>query len=103
MYFSRSKSTLDSLKSVFNPFCSRKLLLGSPESQVFLVTYCRCMYDAGEAISLRNISNGLFIRREGYPCARVTLASGLKLALVYRQISQVGLPYQPGQLFTTLL
>ena len=89
MYFSRSKSTLDSLKSVFNPFCSRKLLLGSPESQVFLVTYCRCMYDAGEAISLRNISNGLFIRRE--------------LALVYRQISQVGLPYQPGQLFMTLL
>ena len=31
------------------------------------------------------------------------LASGLKLALVYRQISQVGLPYQSGQLFMTLL
>ena len=41
-------------------------------------------------------------RREGYPCARVTLASGLKLALVYRQISQVGLPHQPGQLYMTL-
>ena len=27
-----------------------------------------------------------------YPFARVTLASGLKLALVYKQISQVGLP-----------
>ena len=35
---------------------------------------------------------GLFTRREGYPCARVTLASGLKLTLVYKQISQVGLP-----------
>ena len=35
-----------------------------------------------------------------YPFARVTLASGLKLklALVYKQISQVGLPYHPGQL-----
>ena len=31
-----------------------------------------------------------FTRREGYPCARVTLARGLKLALVYKQISQVG-------------
>ena len=27
-------------------------------------------------------SKGLFTRREGYPCARVTLASGLKLALI---------------------
>ena len=35
----------------------------------------------------------------GLPCARVTLASGLKLALVYKQISQVGLPYHPGQLY----
>ena len=42
---------------------------------------------------------GLFTRRESYPCARVTLASGLKLALVYKQISQVGLPYHPGQLY----
>ena len=32
----------------------------------------------------------LFTRREGYPCVRVTLASGLKLSLVYKQISQVG-------------
>ena len=31
---------------------------------------------------------GLFTRKEGYPFARVTLASGLKLALVYKQISQ---------------
>ena len=37
--------------------------------------------------------------REGHPCARVTLASGLKLALVYKQTSQVGLPYHPGQLY----
>ena len=44
-------------------------------------------------------SEGLFTRREGNPCARVTLASGLKLALVYKQISQVGLPYHPGQLY----
>ena len=29
---------------------------------------------------------------------RVTLASGLKSALVYKQISQVGLPYHSGQL-----
>ena len=27
---------------------------------------------------------------KGYRCARVTLASGLKLALVYKQISQAG-------------
>ena len=33
-----------------------------------------------------------FTRREGYPCGRVTLASGLKVALVYKQISQVGYP-----------
>ena len=32
-------------------------------------------------------------------CARVTLASGLKLTLIYKQISQVGLPYHPGQLY----
>ena len=36
---------------------------------------------------------------KGYPCARVTLTSGLKLVLVYKQISQVGLPYHPGQLY----
>ena len=42
---------------------------------------------------------GLFTSREGYPCARVTLARGLKLALVYKQISQVGLPYHLGQLY----
>ena len=36
-------------------------------------------------------SKGLFTGTEGYPCARVTLASGLKLALVYKQISQVAL------------
>ena len=30
----------------------------------------------------------LFTGREGYPCARVTLASGLKSALLYKQISQ---------------
>ena len=30
---------------------------------------------------------------------RVTLANRLKLALVYKQISQVGLPYHPGQLY----
>ena len=44
-------------------------------------------------------SKGLFTRREGYPCARVTLASRLKLALVYKQISQVGLPYHLGQFY----
>ena len=43
-------------------------------------------------------SKGLFTRREGYTFARVTLARGFKLALVYNQISQVGLPYHPGQL-----
>ena len=30
---------------------------------------------------------GLFTRREGYPCATDTLASGLKLALVYKQVT----------------
>ena len=30
---------------------------------------------------------------------RVTVTSGLNLALVYKQISQVGLPYHPGQLY----
>ena len=44
-------------------------------------------------------SKGLFTRREGYRCARVTLASGLKTPLVYKQISQAGLPYHPGQLY----
>ena len=43
-------------------------------------------------------SKGLFTRRKGYPCAR-DAASGLKFALVYKQISQVGLLYQPGQLY----
>ena len=47
------------------------------------------------------VPKSLFTRREGYPCARVTLASGLKIALVYKQISQVGLPYHLGQLFCT--
>ena len=42
---------------------------------------------------------GLFTSREGDPCARVTLARGLKLALVYKQILQVGLPYHRGQLY----
>ena len=37
-------------------------------------------------------SKGLFTRREGYTFAKVTLASGFKLALIYKQISQVGLP-----------
>ena len=44
-----------------------------------------------------HLLKGLFTRREGYPCAGLTLASGLKLALVYKQISQVGLPYHVGQ------
>ena len=36
------------------------------------------------------LNKDLLTRREGYPCASVlTLASGLKLALVYKQISQV--------------
>ena len=38
-----------------------------------------------------------------YPCARVTLASGFRLALVYKQISLVGLPYHPGQLYQLYL
>ena len=42
---------------------------------------------------------GLFTRKEGYPFARVTLAIGLKLALVYKQISKLGLPYHAGQLY----
>ena len=41
----------------------------------------------------------LFTRREGYPCTRVTLANGQKIALVQKQISQVGLPYHSGQLY----
>ena len=32
------------------------------------------------------------MRREGYPCGRVTLTGGLKLAVVYKQISHAGLP-----------
>ena len=44
---------------------------------------------------------GLFTKRERYPCARVTLASGLKLALVYKQISQVTL--SPGSNLPVLL
>ena len=51
------------------------------------------------SIGLQERNKGLFTRREGYPCARVTLASGLKLALVYKQISQVGLPHHRGQLY----
>ena len=51
------------------------------------------------SIGLQEGNKGLFTRREGYPCARVTLASGLKLALVYKQISQVGLPHHTGQLY----
>ena len=35
---------------------------------------------------------GLFTRKEGYRFARVTLTSGLKLVLVYKQISEVGYP-----------
>ena len=46
-----------------------------------------------------NIIKGLFTRKEGYPFARVTLAIGLKLALVYKQISKLGLPYHAGQLY----
>ena len=42
------------------------------------------------------LTKGLFTRKEGYPFATVTLARGLKLALVYEQISEVGLPYHPG-------
>ena len=34
-----------------------------------------------------------------YPCARVILASVLKLALIYEQILLKGLPYHPGQLY----
>ena len=45
------------------------------------------------------LPKGLFTRREGYPCATVTLASGLKLALVYKHILQVALPYHLGQLY----
>ena len=48
---------------------------------------------------LEACSKGMFTRREGYPCARVTLASRLKLALVYKQISQMGLPYHLGQFY----
>ena len=72
--------------------------MGAPESQVFLVTsvtYCRCTTPAKQyhcAMFLRACLQG----------ERVTLASGLKLALVYRQISQEGWPYQPGQLYMTL-
>jgi len=32
----------------------------------------------------------MLLPREGYPFVRVTPANGLKLALVYKQISQVG-------------
>ena len=41
---------------------------------------------------VRKLIKGPFTRKEGYPCARVALASGLKIARVYKQISQVGLP-----------
>ena len=43
-------------------------------------------------------AKGLFTRREGYPCAKVTLARGLKIDRVYKQILQVKLPYHPSQL-----
>ena len=46
------------------------------------------------------LSEGLFTKREGYPCASVlTLASGFKLCLVYKQISQVS----PGSTLPALL
>ena len=45
------------------------------------------------------LSKGLFTRKEGYPFSRVTLTSGLKLALVYKQISHEGLPYHLSQLY----
>ena len=38
-------------------------------------------------------SKGLCTSREGYPCARVTLASGLKIARIYEQFSREGLPH----------
>ena len=41
----------------------------------------------------------VYKEREGYPCARVTPASRLKLVLVYKQISQMGLPYHLGQFY----
>ena len=40
---------------------------------------------------------GLFTRREGYPCARVTLASGSKLARVGFKVWVR--PYPPGPLY----
>ena len=45
----------------------------------------------------------LFTRRVGYPCARVTLASGLTLALVYKQISQPGFTLSPWSTLQVLL
>ena len=38
------------------------------------------------------------LQGESYHCARVTLESRLKIARVYKQISQIGLPDDPDQL-----
>ena len=46
---------------------------------------------------------GLFTRKAGYPFARVTLASRLKLAPVYKYISQVGVTLSPGSTLQALL
>ena len=46
------------------------------------------------------IPKGLFTRRGGCPCARVTPARklGVKVSSGFKQIAQVGLFYHPGQL-----
>ena len=42
---------------------------------------------------------GPVYKKRGLPLCEGYLASGLNLALVYKQISQVALPYHLGQLY----
>ena len=63
----------------------------SPGSTLPALLTCLVMRDI--------LCKGLFTRRESYPRAKVTLASELKMVRVYKQISQVRLPYHPSQLY----
>ena len=46
---------------------------------------------------------GLFTRRDGYPCARVTLVSGLKIARVYKPWFHRNVTLSPGSTLPALL
>ena len=61
--------------------------------------FCLVLNQGGEKEA---VPKSLFTRREGYLCARVTLAR-LKIALVYKQLSQVGYPITWVNFFVLVL